>query len=228
MLKKETLLKYLTQEEYFSKMKDFFQGEGEDVLGEIIPIMESLNRLRKTNFLNLYRKKEEMYFGISGTPICYAAYAGNIEAVRFLMNKRAPGMNGKDFGFGLEGYSNELTACSGYYFCCTILYQSDRSYRFENENFENIDPISFTYPEGRIDCLKLFLEAGHKCDFHNRANLRMLSLCRDRDLWEFLIKHDILDPEILVIAAEYAAHYRNELARWLFSTYMHHRKKADV
>lgn len=226
MLKKETLLKYLTEEEHISKLKAFFEREGEDILGEFIFVMESLNRLRKTNFLNLYRKKEEMYFGINGTPICFAAYAGNIEAVRYLINKGEPGMNREVNGFGFEGFTSELTVYSGYYFCCTILYQTERAYSFESEYFENIDPISFTYPEGRIDCLNLFLEAGHKCDFHNRANLRMLSLCRNRDLWEYLINHDILEPKILIIAAEYATHYRNEhIARWLFGIYMQHRMK---
>lgn len=207
-------------------MKAFVQEEGDAVLGESISVMESLNRLRKTGYLGLYRKAEEIYFGMSATPICYAAYTGNVDAVRYLLSLGAPkkreGLNSY-----FEAFNNELIGTSqGCLFCCTILYQSDPTYRFENENFEDVDPIGFTFPEGRIDCLRLFLEAGHKIDLRSRSMLRMLSLCRDQSFWEYLLEHRILDPNILVIAAEYAAHYRNELAKWLLNTYMQLRKRG--
>lgn len=199
-----TLVRYITEEAYIDKLKTYIEVDKEALMGVNISVIEKINRLRKSDYLGLYRKSEELYMGFVGTPLCLAAYAGNYKAVELLIRDGALDIASDDI---IEFYIN-------------MLYKNGKNYHFEPEKLDELNIISFTFPKGNIDCLKLMLSSGMVCDFRRRDNLKMLALCQDKSLWTYLIEKKILDPYILIIAAEYAYFYRNlQIARWLSYEY---------
>lgn len=224
MIRTDTLVRYLTDDQYFGKLMSRLNKNNESLAGQWIIIDSNDAMSGKYTNLDLYRKDSNVVFTISGTPACIAAYAGNTRMVDYLiqnelLNDMPDEPYTEDEGLGKLFYP-EIS--------CIMMYENKDSnksnYPYLNnsymEYFKNISPISFTLPQGNLECFKIMMEAGQICDFKNRENFKLLSFCRNKSFWKFLVDSNILDRSLLLLALDYAFYYRNsEITNWLIRYY---------
>lgn len=214
MIHTKTLIRYITDENHFDKLIQRLKDENQNLAGQWIVIDKNEAQSGTYKNINLYREEKKVVISMSGSPACIAAYAGNIRLLDYLME------NGLLDDLPSLDPQEEVGSIFCPEICCTMVTETDNTYSEYCEWFNGLSPISFTLPEGKLDCFKLLMNAGQKCDFRNRANFRLLSLCRNRNFWEYLIDTNLLDRTLLLLAADYAFRYRNtETTDWLINHY---------
>ncbi|NLK28998.1 MAG: hypothetical protein GX306_11760 [Clostridiales bacterium] len=214
MIQTKTLIRYITEEEYLTKLISRLEKGGDFITGQWLVLDENDALSQKYSGIELFRKDKKIIFTMYGTPICIAAYAGNVKLVDYLIREGLL----EDWPESYFPESNTFTNDDLFepQICCTMMTETDKTYSEYNERFHNISPISFTLPGGKIECFRLLLEAGEKCDFRNRNNFKLLAFCQNKIFWEYLVDCNFLNQSLLMMAAEYAFHYRNtETALWL-------------
>lgn len=217
MIKTNRLIQYLSNEEYYDKLITLLEKKEEGLSRQLITIGRNEAVSGSFRGLDLCREEQKIIFSIYGFPLSIAAYAGNDRMVDYLIQ---------------AGFADEFTAADSqddeeYYndvfspgLCCTMITENEESYYELNEYFKDISPISYTLPGGKLECFKLLTKAGLHCDFRSRKNFKLLSFCRNRAFWEYLIDSEYLDRSLLLMAADYACYYRNtEIAGWLIKHY---------
>jgi len=208
----------IADEKNFDKLIRVLEKEGADYLERYwvnYILDDALSRTYKK--MELYREDQQIAFSISGPAASVAAFAGNIRLLDYFIQKGFVYDEATDYDAGNKDfYFDSFTPNIIFYW----LTETPDTYYLSKEHFFDLPPIAFTLPGGKLECFQLLMETGHKCDFRNMKNFKLLSMCRNKDFWEYLIDSKLLDPCLLLTAADYACHYRNkETASWLIRRY---------
>lgn len=217
MIKNSTMIRYLSDEQYFEKLMNRLEKEDEGLTGMWLTTDKNEALSGTYEKIELNRKDKKIYFSLSGSPVCIAAYAGNTRMVEyFIENDLLEDLPKYDYIDDEEGYNAIFHPEINFY----MVTETEETFSEYAEHFVNLRPISFTLPGGKLECFKLLTKAGQYCDFRDRNNFKLLSMCKSKEFWEYLISSETLDRSLLLMAADYAYHYRNvETAKWLIKRY---------